>query len=43
MAILLGKWQNGISQEEYLRRFPQVNSPMYQHFRGEVPAYGQND
>jgi Pyruvate/2-oxoacid:ferredoxin oxidoreductase delta subunit len=43
MAILLGRWQNGISEEEYLRRFPLVNSPLYQHFRGEVPAYGPND
>lgn len=42
-AMLLGYWQNSISREEYLRRFQQLNSPIYQHFRGEVPTYGPND
>jgi len=43
MAMLTGFWQNGISQEEYLRRFDNLDSPLYQHFRGQVPAYGPND
>jgi polyferredoxin len=43
LAILTGNWQNGISKEEYQRRFQQLENPMYQHFRGEVPQYGPND
>ncbi len=42
-AMLAGNWQNGISKEEYQRRFQQLNNPVYQHFRGEVPQYGPND
>lgn len=42
-AMLAGTWQNGISQEEYLRRFQQLNAPVYQHYRGDVPPYGPND
>jgi polyferredoxin len=43
MAILTGNWQNGISQEEYQRRFQNLESPVYQHNRGSVPNYGPND
>lgn len=43
LAMLTGNWQNGISREEYQRRFQQLDSPVYQHFRGEVPPYGPND
>jgi len=43
LAILTGHWQNSITQEEYLRRFQQIDSPLYQHFRGEVPQYGPDD
>lgn len=43
LAMLTGNWQNNISQEEYQRRFQQLDSPIYQHFRGEVPPYGPND
>lgn len=39
LAMLMGRWQNGISKEEYLRHFQQINSPLYEHNRGEVPAY----
>jgi polyferredoxin len=42
-AMMFGFWRNSISQDEYLRRFQQLNSPLYQHFRGEVPNYGPND
>ena len=42
-AMLFGHWQNQITHEEYLRRFNELNSPIYQHFRGEVPRYGPND
>ncbi|MGH9427171.1 MAG: 4Fe-4S dicluster domain-containing protein, partial [Terriglobia bacterium] len=43
LAVLTGHWQNGITREEYQRRFQQIDSPIYQHFRGEVPHYGPND
>jgi len=40
---LTGRWQNGISQEEYLRRIQNLESPLYQHNRGQVPNYGPTD
>jgi polyferredoxin len=43
LAMASGHWQNTISREEYLRRFIHLDSPMYQHARGHVPAYGPND
>ncbi len=43
LAMATGHWQNQISKEEYLKRFQQLDSPMYQHFRGEAPQYGPND
>ena len=43
LAVLSGNWQNGIGKEEYQRRFQQLDNPVYQHFRGEVPNYGPND
>jgi polyferredoxin len=43
LAMLTGNWQNKISEQEYQRRFQQLNAPVYQHFRGEVPPYGPND
>jgi hypothetical protein len=43
LAMLLGHWQNGISNEEYLRRFNELDKPVYQHNRGTVPEYGEED
>jgi polyferredoxin len=43
MAMVGGFWQNGISQEEYRKRFNTLNAPVYNHFRGQVPAYGPED
>jgi polyferredoxin len=43
LAVVTGHWQNGISRGEYLRRFEQIDSPLYNHFRGHVPQYGPND
>jgi polyferredoxin len=43
VAMLSGYWHNSIQQEEYLRRFPQIDSPLYQHGRGTVAPYGPND
>ena len=42
-AMATGHWQNRISREEYLYRFTRLDSPMYQHARGHVPAYGPGD
>jgi hypothetical protein len=43
LAVVTGHWQNGISQAEYQHRFEQLDSPVFQHFRGHVPQYGPND
>ncbi len=43
LAMLAGHWQNSIDKAEYLRRFKTIDGPMYQHFRGQVPAYGPTD
>ena len=43
IAMATGHWQNNISREEYLFRFGRLDSPMYQHARGQVPAYGPED
>jgi len=42
-AVLTGNWVNGISPEEYQRRFQEINAPLYQHSRGDVPEYGPTD
>ena len=43
LAMLAGTWQNSIGGDEYQRRFQQLDRPIYQHFRGQVPAYGPED
>jgi ferredoxin len=43
MAMLAGLWKNDISKEEYLHRFRNIDSPLYEHARGQVPEYGPND
>lgn len=43
LAMLTGNWGNEISREEYARRFQELDSPVYQHFRGEVAPYGPQD
>lgn len=43
LAMLTGHWQNKVSKEEYARRIPQVDSPLYQHFQGQVPNYDANE
>jgi len=43
MAILTGHWQNRISQDEYLKHFQHLDSPLYRHNRGRVPEYDSND
>jgi ferredoxin len=43
LAMLSGNWQNSITPQEYQRRFQELNSPLYQHFHGNVPDYGPGD
>ncbi len=43
IAMLSGNWQNGISPQEYQRRFQELDSPLYQHFQGKVPDYDTGD
>jgi polyferredoxin len=43
LAMLAGTWQNAIGPDEYQKRFRELDRPIYQHFRGEVPAYGPQD
>ena len=35
-AMLAGRWQNSIPQQEYLRRFKEIDSPYYNHTRDNV-------
>ncbi|WP_211237942.1 4Fe-4S binding protein [Holophaga foetida] len=37
LAMATGHWRNEISREEYLRRIPELDSPLYQHNRGQAP------
>ncbi len=43
LAMLAGRWKNDIPKEEYLFRFRNIDSPLYEHARGQVPEYGPND
>jgi polyferredoxin len=43
LAMVTGHWQNSISKDEYLKRIQNIDSPMYQHNRGQVSNYGPND
>ena len=43
LAMATGHWKNMVSRDEYLRRFQHLDSPLYQHARGQVPAYGPED
>jgi len=43
LAMLTGNWQNKISKDEYLKRFKELDQPLYQHFQAKVPEYGPND
>ncbi len=39
IARITGHWQNSISDEEYKRRIHDINNPIYEHNRGNVPDY----
>ena len=43
LARITGHWQNNITDEEYLRRVQEINTPVYDHNRGEVPEYNEDD
>lgn len=43
LGILTENWKNSLSKEEYLYRFQRLDSPLYNHARGQVPQYGPND
>jgi hypothetical protein len=43
VAMASGKWQNSITSEEYRRRIQEIDTPKYQHNRGEVPEYSPRD
>lgn len=42
-AVISGNWKNSISKEEYLKRFENLDSPLYQHAQGKVPNYSPKD
>jgi len=37
LAMATEHWRNEVSREEYLRRIPELDSPLYQHNRGQAP------
>ena len=43
MAMITGHWQNGITKQEYVKRFQNIESSLYQHHRGKVPHYDPQD
>ncbi|MDO9694430.1 MAG: 4Fe-4S binding protein [Candidatus Latescibacteria bacterium] len=42
-AKLAGRWRTEITDQEYLRRVQEIDSPKYHHARGQVPEYGPQD
>ncbi|MFA6540387.1 MAG: 4Fe-4S binding protein [Bacteroidota bacterium] len=43
LGMITHHWHNSVSKDEYLFRFQRMDSPLYNHMRGEVPHYGPND
>jgi Pyruvate/2-oxoacid:ferredoxin oxidoreductase delta subunit len=43
MAMITGHWHNSISKQEYIKRFQNIESSLYQHHRGQVPHYEPQD
>ncbi len=43
LGMLTKHWHNSVSQEEYHFRFQNLDSPLYNHARGQVPQYRPND
>ena len=42
-ARITGHWHNAISDQEYQRRVQEINKPIYDHNRGQVPEYNEDD
>jgi len=43
LARVTGHWHNGITDQEYMQRIQELDKPVYDHLRGEVPEYGPED
>ncbi|TFH02406.1 MAG: 4Fe-4S binding protein [Calditrichales bacterium] len=43
LARVTGHWENGISDQEYIRRIQEMDKPVYDHNRGQVPDYKEGD
>lgn len=43
LAMLTGYWHNSLTKEEYVKRIQNIESPLYQHNRGQVPKYDAHD
>ena len=43
VAKLAARWRTEITQEEFLLRVQELDSPKYYHARGQVPEYGPGD
>lgn len=43
VAKVSGYWHSDMSDQEYLRRVQEIDSPKYFHARGQVPHYGPED
>lgn len=43
MGIVTNHWHNSIQKDEYQFRFQRMDSPLYNHARGQVPNYVPND
>ncbi len=43
LARVTGHWYNGITEQEYMQRIQELDKPVYDHLRGEVPEYGPED
>lgn len=43
LGMLTGHWKNSVQKDEYLYRFQRLDSPLYNHARGQVPQYGPQD
>jgi len=43
IARITGHWHNSIGDQEYKRRVQEINKPIYDHNRGKVPEYDEDD
>jgi len=43
LAKMTGNWRSGIPDTEYMQRVREIETPKYNHVRGQVPEYGPQD